>query len=159
MSRNFIMPRNFLEDFSLETEDTAAWSHQAAQEAETDSAYRKLFAAVIHQAVMDTTMDPNTRDATEIYSAFHFLFDQESFYFEFLRLDQRRFTYQLLARMRDLSTPDDQFNRTRKENFLANRTRWMRAKNPFGVAPLADLPCGAASTVRHNTSTHWRLAA
>lgn len=112
-----------------------SWSAPEARSAEECEACKKLLIAVIHLAVMDSTLEPTTTNSTEIRTAFTFLFKHQSRYFDALEMEQTRFRQQLLRCMRDLTTRDEQLTPARKKRFWAN----YEAQH-LGLAPWSGVP-------------------
>lgn len=112
--------RHALDDRGRESAPLRAWSESAARLAEECEACRRLLLTVIHQALMDTKMNPTAVNRRTISSAFEFLFDTQSRYFELLGLEQKTFCEQLVRRMHDPTTHEDGFYREEKARFLAN---------------------------------------
>lgn len=107
------------------------WNYHDARAAEEYMAGQRLFAAVVHQALVDATLNPENRDnAHAVDSALHFLFDTKSPYFDLLDIDQGKFCRQLLLRMDDLNAKDTDFGRARKRQFQLNLTAY-RARRPL----------------------------
>jgi hypothetical protein len=128
------------EDRMAISESRRSWSAAEARVAEECEACKNLLIALIHQTVMDTTLDPTQDNSTEIRSAFKFLFRHQSRYFDVLGMDQTLFCKQLLRRMRDLNTPDEQLTPARKKRFWTNFEAQHLDSAPWGNPTISNAP-------------------